>query len=139
MSSQIPNDQLFSNFGTFAPLSIEIPFMFSTMAPNEFAADQFSLAFLRHQIPLREHKSGQFKPSLFITTNAGWSRLSDPAKKATINTFDKGYYESGIYLSNLFSQLFIQYGLAVHYRYGPYQKARSIDNFSFRLGLEFAL
>jgi hypothetical protein len=139
INGNVPNDQLYSYFGTFRPFSIEVPFMFATMAPNEFAADAFSLAFFRHKIPLRSNKPGSFKPNVILTTNAGWGNLSDASKKASIKTFNKGFYESGVYFSNLLSPLFIKYGFAVHYRYGPYQKNKTIDNFSFRLGLEFSL
>ncbi len=134
-----PNNHLYSYLGTYRPFSIEVPFMFATMAPNEFAADRFTLAFIRHSIPLRLNKPGGFKPHLVLSTAAGWGDISDTYKNEYIKSFNKGYYESGLYFRNLLSLPIIKYGLGVHYRYGPYQKSKTIDNFSFRIGLEVSL
>lgn len=134
-----PPDELYSYFGTYLPFSVEIPFMFATMAPNEFAADKFSTLFLRHNIPLRPDRPGNFNPHIILSTSAGWGNHGGNSGVSNIKSFEKGFYESGLYLYNLFSQMFIKYGLAVHYRYGPYQKDKIIDNFSFRVGIEIGI
>lgn len=128
---------LYSFFGTYEPFTVEIPFMFATMAPNEFAADRFFLIFLNHKIPLRQNKPGSFKPELKLISKAGWGDIT-ASNNAGYKTFDKGYFESGILLENLFNTLFIKYGLAVHYHYGPYKKEKELDNWSFRISLDFA-
>ncbi|WP_462318090.1 DUF5686 and carboxypeptidase-like regulatory domain-containing protein [Marinilabilia sp.] len=128
---------LYSFFGTFAPVSIEIPYMFATMGPNEFAADRFAVAFLNHEIPLRQNKPGSFKPEINLMTRAGWGDIMAD-HQSPVKTFNKGFFESGILFDNLFSVLFIKYGLGVYYRYGPYQKPDAIDNWSFRVALDFA-
>jgi hypothetical protein len=128
---------LYSFFGTYDPFSIEIPYMFATMAPNEFAADRFALVFLNHKIPLRQNKQGSFKPEINLMTRAGWGDIRSDYPQ-TINTFKKGFYESGILVDNLLKILFVKYGCAVHYRYGPYHKAKGIDNWSFRLSVDFS-
>lgn len=128
---------LYSFFGTYDPFSIEIPFMFATMAPNEFAADRFFLTFLKHEIPLRQNKPGSFKPELKLISKAGWGDVTE-TDGASYNTFNKGYFESGVLLDNLFNALFIKYGLGVHYHYGPYKKEKELDNWSFRISIDFA-
>ncbi|PWD97528.1 DUF5686 and carboxypeptidase-like regulatory domain-containing protein [Marinilabilia rubra] len=128
---------LYSFFGTFAPFSVEIPYMFATMGPNEFAADRFIVAFLNHKILLRQNKPGNFKPEINFVTRAGWGDIAAD-HQLSMKTFNQGFFESGILFDNLFKVLFIKYGLGVHYRYGPYQNADGIDNWSFRVALDFA-
>ncbi len=132
------SSNLYSFFGTFEPLSVEVPTLFATMAPNEFAADRFAMATLDHRISLRQNRPGEFKPEINLMTKAGWGILESDYSYP-VNTFEKGFYESGILFDNLLKVLFIKYGLGVHYRYGPYQKEESIDNWSFRLSVNFTL
>ncbi len=129
---------LYSFFGIFENLSIEIPFMFATMSPNEFAADHFAMAFLNHSIPLRQESDAIFKPEINLMTRAAVGDIL-AGNSSGINTFNKGFFESGILFDNLLNIVFVKYGIAVHYRYGPYQKKEGIDNWSFRLAVDFAL
>ncbi len=130
---------LYSAFGSYSPtLGLESRYSFATMRANEFAAGTFALLFLRTTIPTRINKRGYFKPEISFSSSAGWSSLSSNFSNQ-INTFNKGYYESGIYIGNLLSQLFIKYGIGVHYRYGPYRMKKEIDNWSFKIGIEFNL
>lgn len=129
---------LYSYFGTFDPFSIEIPNMFDTMSPNEFAADRFVLAFINHKIPLRQNKSGTFKPELHLLSKAGWGDINNTTN-ILINSFNKGFFESGILLDNLFNTFLFKYGIGMHYRYGYYKKKKTIDNLSFRLSVSFSL
>lgn len=132
------SSNLYSFFGTFDPVSVEVPYMFATMAPNEFAADRFAMVTLDHRIPLRQNRPGDFKPEINLMTKAGWGVL-DTDYTYPINTFEKGFYESGILFDNLLKVLFIKYGVGVHYRYGPYQNEKGINNWSFRLSLDFTI
>ncbi len=134
-----PNSRLYSYMGTYHSFSVEVPFMFATMSSNEFAADRFTLAFIRHTIPLCLNNPGSFKPQLVLSSSAGWGDISNKYKSYSIGTFNKGYYESGLYLRNLLSLPIVKYGFGAYYRYGPYQKPKTIDNFSFRIGFEFSL
>ncbi len=138
INRQVLPTNLYSFFGTYEPLSIEVPNMFSTMAPNEFAADRFALAFLKHKISLWQNSEGNFKPEINLMTKAGWGNIKYNNAEE-INSFNQGFYESGILFDNLLNILFIKYGLGVHYRYGPLQKDKGIDNWSFRIGLDFSL
>jgi hypothetical protein len=129
----------YSAFGTYNyGVGLESRYTFATMRPNEFAASTFSLLFLRTTIPTRQNQPGSFKPHITLSSSAGWADVSGEYSNK-IHTFDKGYYESGIYFGNLIKQLFVKYGVAVHYRYGPYRLDKEIDNWSFKIGLEIGL
>jgi hypothetical protein len=129
---------IYSYFGTFEPVSVEVPGLFATMAPNEFAADRFLMTTFNHKIALRQNHPGNFKPEINFMTKAGWGSL-ESNYPSTINSFEKGFYESGIIFDNLLKVLFIKYGIGAHYRYGPYQKSTGIKNWSFRVALSFSL
>jgi hypothetical protein len=60
--------------------------------------------------------------------------LSKPENHLNIpvRSLEKGYYESGLLLNNLYRHFFTGYGIGVFYRYGPYSFDKSIDNFSFK-------
>jgi hypothetical protein len=56
------------------------------------------------------------------------------------NTMDKGYFESGIILNNLYrfkySKMFYYgLGLGVFYRYGNYALPKVYDNLAFKLSI----
>jgi hypothetical protein len=130
---------LYSAFGTHNNLlGIESRYSLATMRPNEFAANSFSLLFLRASIPTRLNQPGSFKPTITLSTSAGWADVNNNYSNK-VQTFNRGYYESGIYFGNLFKQLFFKYGLAVHYRYGPYRLPKEMDNWSLKIGLEIGL
>ncbi|MFO8000600.1 MAG: DUF5686 family protein [Marinilabilia sp.] len=128
---------LYSFFGSYDAFGIEVPYTFATMGPNEFAADRFAMAYLNHRIPLRQNSPSSFKPEIVFMSKAGWGDLSSSSYE-TLKTFNQGFYESGVKIDNLMSMLFIKYGIAVHYRYGPYQNEENINNWSFRLSLDLA-
>uniref|UniRef100_UPI003FD38A86 hypothetical protein n=1 Tax=Rhodobacter sp. NSM TaxID=3457501 RepID=UPI003FD38A86 len=130
---------LYSAFGTHNNMvGLESKYSLATMRPNEFAANSFSLLFLRTSIPTRLNQPGSFKPIITLSTSAAWADVNK-AYAGRVQTLNKGYYESGIYFGNLFKQLIMKYGLAVHYRYGPYRLPQEIDNWSFKIGLEIGL
>jgi hypothetical protein len=139
LTGKSPAAVLYSAFGTYRKTGIEIPFTFATMRPGEFAATSFGTAHLRHQIPLRNGKPGKFKPEIVLSTNAAVAESNFNVTHQPINTFSKGYYESGIFFNRLASNLLFNYGLSVHYRYGPYHLPNEIDNWAFKIGIEFAL
>lgn len=130
--------QLYSAFGSYLPIGIESRYSFATMRPNEFAASRFSLLFLRAEIPTRVNASNNFKPIITLSTSAGWGETLG-AQFSETQSFDKGYIESGIYIGGLLKQSILKYGVAVHYRYGPYRLPNELDNFAFRIGLSVGL
>ncbi len=124
---------LYSAMGSYKSFTIFVPYTFGTMRLNEFGTDQFAALYLTHGIPLALNTDNRIKPELVLLTNIALGQAPEG-----INAFDKGFYESGLYIKNLFSSLLIRYGFSVHYRYGPYHLDKEIDNWAFKLGLEFA-
>ena len=50
---------------------------------------------------------------------------------------EKGYFESGLLINNIFRVQIFRYGIGVLYRYGPYTYTKTIDNFAFKLTMQF--
>lgn len=135
-----PVSKLYSALGTNRHgTGIETPFSFATMFPNEFAASQFTSVFIRNTFFTRLNKPGKFKPEITLSSSFGIGDVKNFTDAINIKTFNKGYYESGIYFGNLLRQLIFKYGFAIHYRYGPYKLPKEIDNWSFKIGLEIGL
>jgi len=134
IDGDIPATLLYSAFGSYKTVGLEIPYSMATMRLNEFAADRFAIVNLKHKLSLLLNKPGRFKPEINLTTNIG---IGDAPANAY--SFNKGYYESGIFFNNLFRQLVAKYGFGIHYRYGPYRLNRGIDNWAFNFGVEFML
>ncbi len=141
ISGNLPATKLYSAFGTnYKNSSLETPFYFATMYPNEFAATQFTSVYLRNTFFTRINKPGKFKPEITISSSFGISDLNNKLLyNNNLQTFNKGFYESGIYFGNLARMFIFKYGFAVHYRYGPYKLPKEIDNWAFKIGLEIGL
>ncbi|MGQ1946900.1 DUF5686 family protein [Geofilum sp. OHC36d9] len=134
LSGTVNPTQLYSAFGSYSKLGLETKYSFATIRPAEFGASSFALLFLRATIPTNQNQLCQFKPEINLSTSAGWGHADTPTR-----TFSKGLYETGIYIENLLKQNFIKYGIAVHYRYGPYQLPTFHDNIAIKIGLEIGL
>jgi hypothetical protein len=85
-----------------------------------------------------------FKPELVLYHNAGIGQLENKEAHVgpVLQSFDKGFIESGIGLNNLIRANYVNvaywgFGGAVFYRYGPYQFAQPSDNLFLRLTVTF--
>jgi hypothetical protein len=135
-----PASKLYSSLGTNSRgIGIETPFSFATMHPNEFAASRFTSFFIRNTYFTGLNKPGNFKPEITLSSSFIFGDANGFQDANNIRTFDKGYYESGIYFGNLLRQLIFKYGISVHYRYGPYKLPKEIDNWAFKIGLAIGL
>ncbi len=54
-----------------------------------------------------------------------------------IKTMEKGYYESGLLINNLFDLGVYSVGLGGFYRYGPYTFDKGWDNVGSKLTIKF--
>ncbi|WP_430816230.1 DUF5686 family protein [Carboxylicivirga sp. RSCT41] len=133
MSGDYPNTLLYSAMGSYKSFTVLVPYTFGTMRLNEFGTNKFAALYFSHGIPLALNNDNRIKPEIVFSTNVAFGDAPEG-----VSTFNKGYYESGLYLKNLFSNFIFQYGLSVHYRYGEYQLPDAADNWAFKLGLEFA-
>jgi hypothetical protein len=50
---------------------------------------------------------------------------------------EKGYYESGLLINNLFNMGLYNIGVGVFYRYGPYALSETKDNFAYKVTVVF--
>jgi hypothetical protein len=66
-------------------------------------------------------------------------KLSNPGihKFYNLKPADKGYYESGLQVDNLYTSGFSSLGLGVYYRYGAYTLPQTFDNFAIKLSSRF--
>lgn len=84
-----------------------------------------------------------FEPEFLIATNIGWGDLDGQLlsnhKGVSMNTMDKGYYESGLLINNLLDLKMYNLGLGAFYRYGPYSFDETMDNFAFKISIVFPM
>ena len=103
---------------------------FETMYFNEFFSSQYVMMQLKHgfkrMILLRK-----IKPALVFVTRMAWGNMQKPEQHQGIDykTLDKGYFESGIELNQIYSG----FGLSGFYRYGPNQLSRVEDNLTIKI------
>ncbi len=133
LSGDYPATMLYSALGSYKSFTVFVPYTFGTMRLNEFGAERFAALYFTQGFPLGLNTNNRIKPEIVFVTNVA---LGDAP--VGVAGLEKGYYESGLYLKNLFSNFIFQYGLSVHYRYGAYSLPEPIDNWAFKLGLEFA-
>ena len=118
---------------------------FNTMRLNEFIADRFVVAYLKHNFGrLFKKTKKRFAPELAITSAAGWgdARLVENSTNDDFaKIMNKGYYESGVQINNiLILNAICGYGLGVYYKYGPYNtQANDIKNWAFKLTVSISL
>jgi hypothetical protein len=69
-----------------------------------------------------------------------WGRLNnaDNHFNIPIKTPDKGYFESGFLVNNIFTNNFTGLGIGVFYRYGPYNIGNTLNNLAFKLSATLA-
>lgn len=124
---------LYSALGSYKSFTIFVPYTFGTMRLNEFGTNEFASLYFSHAIPLSLNTNNRIKPEIVLCTNVAYGNAPEG-----IQTINKGFCESGLYLKNLFSSFIFQYGVSAHYRYGAYSLPNEIDNWAFKLGLEFS-
>ena len=144
-TGQIPYPYLFNGKGTQANQSFAeaflIPNYFQTMGLYEFASDRYAYLFLNHNFGrLTGTKSKYFRPELSLVQNMGVGSLQSPNahQGVTFKTMEKGYFESGMVLSNLFrfkyvNMIYYGLGAGAFYRYGTYALPNTSENLAFKL------
>jgi len=131
-----------NSLGTFKPNTVLVAAenVFETMLPYEFFSDRFAVVHFRHSFGSLLFKYKKFAPEFVIMTSAGYGELSNPENHGGIEfkTMEKGFYESGIAINNLFKINFSTFGVSAHYRYGPYQFEKASDNFAVKVSMGYA-
>lgn len=115
-------------------LGIATPGAFETMQTNEFQHSQFVAVHVRHNFKQLLLKTEKFKPQFVLVHNMLWGKFDFPdSHNFDVKAAEKGYYESGFHIDGLMKSGITSLGLAAFYRYGPYHRAKEIENFAFKL------
>lgn len=103
---------------------------FETMFFNEFFSSEFVMIHIKHSFPRIEFFR-KVKPSIVLVSRAAWGKMQNKARHVGLefNTLEKGYFESGFELNQIYSL----FGISAFYRYGPYQLNRFEDNLAIKL------
>jgi hypothetical protein len=140
IDSDLPYMQLYSGFGSYGRFAIHAPESFSTMRMNEFTADQYVSLYLTHNFGKLLYRTKRFEPEFVIATHTGfgWLRNQIPEHHSiALQSFEKGYFESGLLINNLLNLQFFNLGFGAFYRYGPYARDGFKQNISWRLSMSF--
>lgn len=117
---------------------------FETMRMNEFLSTEYASLFFIHDFGRLLYSSKLLQPGLSILTNIGYGSLSNKAEHQglAVKTMEKGYYESGLIVSDLLKMKNNFYtsglGFGVYYRYGAYANTELRDNLLFKLDLKIS-
>ncbi|MBI5218807.1 MAG: carboxypeptidase-like regulatory domain-containing protein [Bacteroidia bacterium] len=141
VSGNVPYSGYYNGHGSYEVFSLDAANSFGTMRMNEFVADRFAAFYFKQDFGSLLFKTKKFKPQLAIVNNIGYGDFvsSNHYFDKPVNTYNKGYFESGILFNNLLHQMFIGYGVGVFYRYGTYAFHREEDNFAVKLSITFDL
>ena len=142
VTGDVPYGKLYVGQGSYRTIAIETEQSFGTMRFNEFLSDRFMTLFIKHDFGTLLFKpSGKFRPEIVLVHNMGFGSLkkADIHENIVYKTLDKGYYESGLLLNNIFRLSYLRYGIGALYRYGPYAYNKVIDNFAFKITLQLKM
>jgi hypothetical protein len=142
VTSEVPYSKLYAGLSGYKPFTLEAEQSFGTMRFNEFLSDHFVALFLKQDFgKLLFKPRGKFQPEIALVQNMGYGSLSDGQHHENISykTMEKGYFESGILINNIFRLQLFRYGFGVMYRYGPYAYPKTIDNFAFKLTVQLSM
>ena len=141
VSRDVPYPLLYTGRGSYGRFMIESENSFATMRMNEFIANRFAGVHFQQDFGSLLFRRERFQPGIVLAASAGYGELNYRENHILLpgDSYEKGYYESGILFNNLLRQGFIGYGLGVFYRYGPYTLPKTIDNFAFKFTVRFNL
>jgi len=132
---QPPWTKLFTAQASYRPFAISAPQSFSTMRMGEFISDRYLKLFFSHYFENLLFGRPGNSPGLAILTNIGFGSLKNPQSHQgmVFNVMSRGFFESGIGITNLLGEGLTSMGLEFIYRYGPYAMPRFQENLSVRL------
>ena len=125
--------------GTGSSWNLSVSTSFQTMEPAEFFSDRHSSLFVLFNFLPFKNNTTWTEPQIAIHSAAGIGFMANKTdhKKINFKTPEKGYYESGILVNNIFKSGFVGVGLGAFYRYGPYHRQALEDNFVYKISVKF--
>lgn len=114
---------------------------FVTMRMNEFFSNRYAAFFITHNFGAVFYRTSISTPELCIAHNMTVGSLNNLKKhfNVSINTLEKGYFESGILLNKILRSDLGGFGFGVYYRYGHYGFKNHIDNLAYKFTLSLIL
>lgn len=136
LDSSLPYSLLYVMPAGYEKLGFYGTEQFAVMRPNEFVSDAYVGIFLRHNFG--KMWEGKFSPRIVLCHNMGfgWLHFAHDHRGVSMQSMEKGYFESGIMLDNLLAvKDILAMGVGVFFRYGPYMLEKTFDNFAFKVSL----
>ncbi|HLP14082.1 MAG TPA: DUF5686 family protein [Flavobacteriales bacterium] len=141
----VPYTLLMGFTSSWEKWAISVPNSFEGMRVNEFAANTYAQLFLSHNFLANLFYNTKNKPQLELFTNMGWgtldnaNRIGHSGTAITLQSMEKGYYESGVRIHSLLKSSFSRIGVAVGCRYGAYSFDKFITNCFVKITTGFVL
>lgn len=136
----VPYTNLYNGRGAYRTFTIYAPASFATERMNEFLADRYVYLFYSHNFGKLLWRGKKFSPEFVVSSNAGFGWLDHPEyhSQVAFDVMDKGYFESGLLINNIFNMMKLYtLGVGVYYRYGAYSLPEIGDNFAYKFTLVF--
>ena len=116
------------------------------MGLYEFVSNRYIYLFMNHNFGrLTSTKNKTFRPELSLIQNMGYGELGNSSdhKNLAYKTLEKGFFESGLVITNLVrfscvNLIYIGLGGGVFYRYGHYAWETKAENFNYKFSLSFS-
>ncbi|MBK7285649.1 MAG: hypothetical protein IPI95_00245 [Flavobacteriales bacterium] len=107
------------------------------MRPNEFLADRYVSAHVRHSFGTLLLKGKHFRPKPSIFASAAFGEMQSPENHRGLefSAMEKGYFETGLRIDDLYKANFIGLGVGAFYRIGPYAFPEASDNVALKLAV----
>jgi len=149
-TGDIPYPNLYNGNGSYEiKVPLEAVNSFQAMRLTEFLSSKYIAIYYSHLIGTLKLNPRRSTPTFLFLTSIGFGDLdhpdrhmqqSDVLEPLDVKTMEKGYYESGISIRNIYRFAGV-FGLGVgyYYRYGPYALRVPIDNMAFKITLDFSL
>jgi len=142
VAGDVPYSKLYAGQASYKRFTLESEQSFGTMRFNEFLSDRFVSIFLKQDFgKLLFKPRGKFQPEVALINNIGFGLMRNAQHHENIDfrSLEKGYFETGLLINNIFRLQIFRYGVGILYRYGPYTFPKTIDNFAFKLTLQFGM
>jgi hypothetical protein len=139
LQGKLPYSLIYTLPGSYVEdARIEAPNSLQTVGLNEFYGNRLLYAIYYHrfrQINWKKH----CKPKFSLYGAAAWSWDSRPELHSNyiLQTADRGLFESGLILQNLWVSRFSGFGVGVFYRHGHYALPVGKDNLVAKLSMTF--
>lgn len=141
VNGNVPYPLMFNIKGSYLEASAITHNSFETMRFQEFAANRFAAIFSAYSFAPRYIVGFPSEPQFILMHNMGIGSLtkSNLHKGVALKTIDKGYVETGAFVSNMFKIYFgggyLGVGLGIFYRYGPYSNNPATPNVLYKFSI----